>query len=168
LCKRQYKVRTSNNSLNCCLSSCLLIIANYNPKLSLLDPFCSDGSIVIEAALKQGKNIYAYDPKSTNLFNTKLNSEVAQVKINFKLQESDQIITQLPFVSKHSNPRIIENQLHSFLKLAEKAKFVTIITQKTDLLENLVKNYRLKISKKRKVLIGEQNYTILCLKKKIN
>ena len=167
LCKRQYKVRTSNNSLNCCLASALLIISSYNPKQSLLDPFCSDGAIVIEAALKGGK-VNAFDPKQTNLFNAKLNSQVANVKINFEIKESTQIITQLPFVSKRANPRIIEKQLINFLELTKTAKSITIITQKTELLEKLMKNYKLKISKKRKVLIGQQKYVILCLKKKIN
>ena len=167
LCKRQYRVRTSNNSLNCCLASALLIVANYNPKQTLLDPFCSDGAIAIEAALKGGK-VFAHDPKQTNLFNAKLNAQVANVKINFEIQQADQIITQLPFVSKRSNPKVIEKQLINFLELTKKAKSITIITQKTELLEKLIENYNLKISEKRKVLIGEQKYEILCLKKKTN
>ncbi|MFH1840521.1 MAG: THUMP domain-containing protein [Nanoarchaeota archaeon] len=167
LCKRQYKVRTSNNSLNSCLASTLLIIADYDPKQPLLDPFCSDGVIAIEAALKKGK-VNAFDPKQTNLFNAKLNSQVANVKINFEIKESPQIITQIPFISKRSNPRVIEKQLIGFLELTKAAKSITVITQKTILLEKLMENYPLKISKKRKVLIGEQKYVILWIKKKTN
>jgi len=166
LCKRNYKIRTSNNSLNACLASSLLILAKYNPKNSLLDPFCSDGIIVIEAALKKGKDIYATDPKSTNLFNAQLNSEVAKVKINFQLKQADQIITQLPFVSKRSNPKIIEKQLKNFLELTKKAKKITVITQKTNLLEKLTQDYNLKINLKKELLHGQTNYKIITFHKK--
>lgn len=165
LCKRDYKVRTSNNSLNACIASSLLILADYNPKLSLLDPFCSDGAIIIEAALRKGKNIYASDPKSTNLFNAKLNTEVAKVKIKFEVKQTDQIITKLPFISKRSNPKVIEKRLIDFLELATKAKS-TIITQKTTLLEKLIKSYNLKIKKELEIKHGQQTYKILTFHKK--
>ena len=49
--KREYRIRVSSNSLNPCLAYCLLRIADYDSKESLLDPFCKSGEIAIEAAL---------------------------------------------------------------------------------------------------------------------
>ena len=51
LCKRDYRIRTVSDSINSCLAYCLVRLSGFEGKERLLDAFCKDGSIPIEAAL---------------------------------------------------------------------------------------------------------------------
>ena len=77
--KRDYKIRSSNDSLNSVLAYCLLKIANYSKSKVLLDPFCSDGTILIEAGLLKGKKLYGLN---NDIKNASINSKIAKIKLN--------------------------------------------------------------------------------------
>ena len=78
--KRNYKVRSSRDSISSVIGYSLLKIADYNSKETLIDPFCSDGVILIEAALLKGKKLYGL---SEDIKNARINSKVAKIKIEF-------------------------------------------------------------------------------------
>ncbi len=62
--KRSYKVFNNPHSIKGTTASCLLMAAEWNPKLTLLDPFCAGGVIAIEAALMAtGRSHHFFDKK---------------------------------------------------------------------------------------------------------
>ncbi|MBM3247771.1 hypothetical protein FJZ17_04515, partial [Candidatus Pacearchaeota archaeon] len=174
LFKRPYKIRTSNNSLNACLASSLLILSDFKKTESLLDPFCNDATLLIEAALKGSKNLYGLDSRSVNINNARINSQIAKVKINLENKtinsfntKIDRIITQTPFPSKLKSEKLIGPILENFLEKAYNLleKSLTIITQNPSLLLKLAeKNFNL--IKKLEVKHGSQNYFIFIFNKK--
>ncbi|MBS3149309.1 methyltransferase [Candidatus Woesearchaeota archaeon] len=115
--KRKYKVKTSYLDINSCLAFSLLKIAEFNNKKKLLDPFCGNSSIVIEAALLSSRtpnlhnnnkipkniitqlnktikkiktiNIFGLDSKYINVKNSRINSKVAQISNLIDFQNYD-------------------------------------------------------------------------------
>ncbi len=178
LCKRDYRIRINNQGLNACLSYSLLKIINWKKNESLLDPFCKDGTILIEAALIKGKKLYGMD-SDFNIRSSEVNSKMAKVKINFyregldwldtkfRKNEIDKIITNLPFPSKKRNENEIKELYKEFFNQAKyilKDKML-IISPKIELFKKYINGF--KIIKKTEVNIGKLNYKILILKKTI-
>ena len=62
LCKRQYRFSYHNQSINACLAASLIKLADIKDEV-LLDPFCRDSVIPIEAYFQNIKKIYASDPE---------------------------------------------------------------------------------------------------------
>jgi len=118
LCKRDYKLKSSSFSLNSCFGYCLIRLSEWNEKEVLLDPYCKDGVIVIEAALfgkkvpvgyfrkdelrfnfdfeKEDKkikrikmDITGSDPLLHNIKNCEINSKLADVKKDINLSRND-------------------------------------------------------------------------------
>ncbi|MAG50839.1 hypothetical protein CL621_04345 [archaeon] len=178
LCKRDYRIRINNQGLNACLSYSLLKILNWKKNESLLDPFCKDGTILIEAALTGGKKLYGMD-SDFNIRSSEVNSKMAKVKINFykesldwldtkfKKNEIDKIITNIPFPSKKRNEKEIKELYEEFFN---QVKYILkdsmlIISPKIELFKKCIDGF--KIIKKKEVNIGKLNYKILILKKTI-
>ena len=176
LCKRDYRVRINNQGLNACLASALLKIVGWKKNEGLLDPFCKDGAVLIEAALLGGKKIYGMDSEF-NLRSSKINAKMARAKITFygeeidwldtrfKKNEIDKIITSIPFPSKRRNEKDVEKIYKEFL---DQAKYVLktkmlVISPKMELFEKCAIDF--KIVEKREVNIKDLHYKILVLKK---
>jgi len=117
--KRLYKVKTSRSDINSCLAFAALRFTDYDTTKSLLDPFCGNSSIVIEAALyakkipnlykkenlKIPKNIinkldkeienktklkiYGFDPIYFNIKRSRINAKVAEVYESIEYQNYD-------------------------------------------------------------------------------
>ena len=176
--KRGYKVRSSNDSLNSVLAYSLLKIADYNKDKVLLDPFCSDGTILIEAGLLKGKKLYGL---SQDIKNASINSKVAKVKINlydhnltwldtlFKKNSVDLIITKPLMPSKTKSVNFVDKLTKDLFHQASyilKGKMI-LLCNKIDLIEKYAKIYKFKIKEELKIKIGDSIYKVLSLKKAI-
>lgn len=172
--KRDYRIKINNQSINACLAYALLKLSNYKKNDVLVDPFCKDGVICVEAALLKCKKIYGLDENKNNIRNSKINAQLAKVKIDFSnydigwlstkfKKNSIKIVTNL-FVSSRNEEEYKKilpeffNQVDYVLK-----DKIGIITTKPE----LVKQYtnKLKLESERKITIGGMVYYILILKK---
>lgn len=175
--KRDYKVKTTSQTLNSCIAYSLIKFANWKPNEVVLDPFCGSGDIMIEAALSTNKKtkIYAIDRNTKPI---EINSKLAKVKINiqkadldwidtyFKKNSVDKIITSPPIITelneKETLPEYKEffNQINYILKGK-----LTIITTKPEYILKFAKEYKFKLIKEHNIKLGDLNYKVLILKK---
>lgn len=174
LARRAYRVKVNNQSITPIMAYSMLSIAGYNPSGSLLDPFCKDAVILIEAALLRGKKLYGIDNEN-NIHNSRINSAMAKSKINFydinsknifKPKSIDFIITILPFVSKKTDKMQIKKLLDEFFKNASiiAKKNITVITRNMKYVNTSYKKYGLKLIHKRKIMTGDQSNFIMVFK----
>lgn len=176
--KRFYKLRTNRNSLNPIICYSLLKIANIKKTSSILDPFCSDGSILIEAGLFGCKKLIGFEK---DIKNASINSKIAKIGLElksesldwldtlFKKDSVDFIISNAPFISKRSNKEYVNKSIR---ELFHQAKFIlknkmVLISQKTDLLEKYAKEFNFKIKKETEIKSGDVLYKVLSFKKHI-
>ena len=178
--KRDYKIRVSNDTINPCLAYPLLKLARFNKNKILLDPFCSDGTLLIEAGLLGGKKLYGL---AQDIKNASINSKIAKVKLNldnkelnwldtlFKKNSVDLVISKPIYPSKTKNvnfvDKIIKELFHQASYILKKKGLMLLISPKTELLEKYAKEYKFKIKEELNVLIGNINYKILSFKKVI-
>lgn len=177
LCKRPYRLYINNQSINPCLASSLIKISKIKATDTLVDPFCKDAVIPIEACLMGIKKVYAYDPEDNNIRNAKINSKLAKAKIKFSVLPIDwldtkfkkntvKIITSLPFESKRKSKYEVIPILKEFF---HQAKYVAknpviVLTQKPKLAKELAKKEYFNVEEK-KTEKGESKYSILILTK---
>jgi len=176
--KRNYRVRSSMDSLNAALAFSLLKIAKFDKNKILLDPFCGDGIILIEAGLIGGKKLYGLN---NDVKNAIINSKVAKVKINFykenlnwldtlfKKNSVDLIITKPLFPSKKKSEnfvdKIIRELFHQAGYILKKNGLMILLTPKLELIEKYSKIYNFILKKELIVKYGNLDYYILSLKR---
>ncbi len=176
--KRDYKVRVSNDSMNACLAYSLLKTAKFNKDKLLLDPFCSDGTLLIEAGLMGGKKLYGL---AQDIKNASINSKIAKVKLNlsnkelnwldtiFKKNSVDLIISKPIYPSKTKNinfvDKIIKELFHQAEYILKKNGLMLLISPKTELLEKYAKEYKFRFKEELNVFIGGINYKVLSFKR---
>lgn len=155
LCKRDYKAKVSNQSLNACLAYFMLKLLG---KGDLIDPFCRDGVIAIEAArMKLGK-VYAWDENYNNLKNAEINAALAEAKVKFcKPGEVNgiNIATFLPIASERN--KFALDDIRRFFENI-KAKRIVLCTLNRDL---VAKYCKFKIISEREIVIGGFKFSIL-------
>lgn len=161
LCKRFYRLRTSQGSMNGCLAYSILILSNYNKNDLLVDPFCGDGTLLIEAGFIGGDKIFGFDNNLYNLKNAEVNSKLAKIKINlvkeeiekldktFKKKEVDKIITKI-FVHQRNKNESIKRIKELFYQCDIMLKDSLTILSNTNLSKykgkfKLLKKYKIKI-----------------------
>jgi|TARA_B100001971_G_C18135972_1_gene507611 23S rRNA G2445 N2-methylase RlmL len=168
LCKREYKLRISQNTINGCLAYSLLKLADYKKNEILVDPLCKDGVILIEAGLIGGKKLFGFEDNLYHIENSNVNSKLAKVKINlieedldflgkkFKKKSVDKIITSIFVYTK--------NKKKSIEKIKELIHYSKPILKKSlVLLSNInLDKYKEKLILKNKVKIkiGENKFII--------
>ena len=176
--KRNYRVRSAKDSLNASLAFSLLKIGNFKKESILLDPFCSDGIILIEAALVGGKKLYGL---SNDIKNASINAKVAKVKLNFynkdlnwldtlfKKNSVDLIITKPLFPSKTKSlnfvDKITRELFHQAAYILKKKGKMILLTPKLELIEKYAKIYNFNIKEELNIKFGNLNYKVLSLKK---
>ena len=176
--KKDYKIRINNDSLNACLAYSLLKISKFNKNKLLIDVFCSDGTLLIEAALLGGKKLYGF---TQDIKNASINSKIAKVKINlsnksldwldtlFKKNSVDLIISKAIYPSKTKKfeyvDKIIKELFHRANYILKKDGSIFLASPKTELLEKYAKIYKFKIKEELKVLMGSQELKVLSFKK---
>lgn len=178
--KRKYRIRHSSASLNACLAAALIKMAQCKKNSKVLDPFCKDGIIPIEAALQGIKNVQGFDESLNNVKNSRINAQLAKVKISFEKSEIDwldtklkknsvdRIITNPPFPARHRNKAEIEKTtkelMHQAKYVLKKSGMLLLISQNTELIDKYVKTSGFSIKKEKKVILGNLIYKILALK----
>ena len=177
LCKRNYRLHIHNQSINACLAASLIKISKIKNMEILVDPFCRDSVIAIEAYLQGIKKVYALDSEKNNIRNSKINAKLAKAKIKLSTLETDwldtkfrknyvKIITNLPFESKRRSETeiipILKEFFHQVKYIAKNP--VVVLTQKPRLAKELAKKEKFKI-KEKKIEKGETKYSILILTK---
>ncbi|MBU2634388.1 MAG: hypothetical protein KJ674_04025 [Nanoarchaeota archaeon] len=176
--KRDYRVRASRNSLSPVIAYSLLKIANIKKTNSLLDPFCNDGSILIEAGLLSIKKLCGFTQDTKNAL---INSKIAKVNIDLsnnqidwidtllKKNSIDFIISKPPILSKRANKELVEKQIRELFYQAQyilKNKLV-LITSKTELLEKYSKQFKFSMKKELEIQVGDTLYKVFSFKKTI-
>lgn len=149
LSKRQYRAKAHPKSINACLAYGAVRLSGWTQDKTLLNPYCKDGVIAIEAALTGGKNITATDTKPTNIKAAQTNAKLAGANINFTEQfegTADYIITSLTRGSK------IYEKAEQLL--TDKGTLVIIAQQETEYIG------KLKLQSKRQVKVHKTKYTI--------
>jgi 23S rRNA G2445 N2-methylase RlmL len=181
VCKRQYRIRVFSSSINACLSAAAIKFSGVKKSDSLLDPFCRDGVIPIEACLLGCKKVSACDESMNNIKNAKINAGLAGAKVKFvrcnvdsldlKIDEDsiDKIVSCPPFLSKKKKQSAIESlykeffyQLNAILK---KAATVTLISPRPALIEVFAKRAGYKLLKEKKVFVSNMDYKIMVFKR---
>lgn len=173
--KRDYRVKLNPETLNPTLAYASIKLVDYTKGDILVDPFCRDGIIVIEAGLMKKGKIHGFDK---NIRNARINSKVAKVKIELSQNEIDwldtkfkknsaKIVSYLPSVSKRNLDADIRRFYSEFF---HQAKFIiknkmSLIVKKTDLIKEYLLDF--KLIKEINIKVGDDNYTILLLKKNI-
>lgn len=174
VCKRPYRVRHNNKSVNACLAAALIKISRVKKNESVLDPLCKDGIIPLEAKMAKIKRVYALDPNKNNVRNALINCKYAKTRIVprcyevnwidtlFKRRSIDHIITNLFISKRDSEP---EKFLREFFDQAQFVvkKGVTVIANKPEMVKGGVKGFSL--VRERRVCIGEMVYSILQFKR---
>jgi len=166
LSKRAYRIRLSNQTLNPCLAYSLISMSGFKKNDVLLDPFCRDGIIAIEAALLNKGKVIALDYSSNNIKNSTINAKTAKAEIEF-INDSilnfnekvDIIIAYPPFYSKKKDKSTVINQWQQFLSHSKTIlkKSMVLICPKEDI-KDYLQDY--KILEERKIVIGNTNYFI--------
>lgn len=168
--KRKYRIRGSRQALNATIAYGLLKIADFKPDDVLVDVFCGDGVILIEAGLLGGKKLYGL---AEYLQNAKINSHLAEVKINlykekpeylsslFQEGEIDCMITQPPFYDGSSVNEMFA-QARNLLK--ENGKIV-IISDKMDMIEKVAEKQGWRGKKELGIVNGDIQYVVRSFKK---
>jgi len=178
--KRKYKVRLNPASINACLAAAMIRLAETKPQHVLVDPFCKDGVIIIEAALMGIKKVYGLDESMNNIRNARINSQMAKVNISinksevdwldtkFEKQSVDRIITNPPFPARHRNVQEVEKTTKELLNQAKyvlKPEGLLItITQDSSLIDKYAKENGFKLVKKLDISIGGLIYKLQALK----
>ncbi len=179
LCRRPYRVRIFSSSINACLAAAAVKFSEAKSSDTILDPFCRDGVIPIEASLLGCKNVFAFDESMNNVRNAKINAKLAGANVKFakcnidsldlKLDEKsiDRVITYPPFPSKKKKQSGIENLYKEFFyqvsPLLKKSATITLISHKLELLEIYAKRAGFKIIKQKNVFVSNNNYILMIL-----
>ena len=177
LSKREYRIKTHNQSINACIAYGLIRLSDYDGGKTLLDPFVKDGVIPIEAALFRKGTINAFDSLFPNVRNIEINSKLAQVRkevnisridvewLDTKLDKAsvDCVVSAVPFPSKSVPEKDVEKiykelfyQLEYIMK--KKGKIV-FITPKPELLKKYSEKF--KILEERAVSTSNLQYFVV-------
>ncbi|MFH1332252.1 MAG: THUMP domain-containing protein [archaeon] len=181
LCRRPYRVKIFSSSINACLAAAAVRFSSINGSDVVLDPFCKDGVIPIEASILGCKKVFAFDESMNNVRNAKINAKLANVKVNFskcnadsldlKLDEDsvDKLVTFPPFPSKKKKQSSIESLYKEFFyqisPILKKSGTLTIISVKPELILTYAKRSGFKILREKDVFVSNNNFKIVVFKK---
>ena len=177
LTKRDYKVKTTSQTLNSYIAYSLIKFSNWKSNETLLDPFCGSGDIVIEAALSTDKKTKNVKISALLIPSTKALS-IAKVKINiqkaeldwldtsFKKNSVDKIITSPLIITELNKKEILPEYKEFFDQVTYILKgTLTVITTKPEYILNFAKEYKFKLIKEHNIKLGDLNYKVLIFKK---
>lgn len=176
LAKREYRLKRHPASISSILAYSMLRIAGFKKNNVLVDPFCKDGIIPIEAALFGSKYVYGFDENLNNIRNARINVGLARINVNFskydvewlgtkfKKASIDCIVTAPPFPSRSRKEEDITNLYKEFFNqaryvLKKKGCIVVTLPNPTMIERNAKNNFKLK--EKRKVMMGKMPYYVL-------
>ena len=130
--KREYRIKTNPFTINTTIAYALTQLANIKKDETILDPYCKEGTIVIEAALTTKAKIIGSDPMLNNIKSSKINAKLANVNIEFSKLDIDWLETRYPkitkiitSITKNTNVKELFKQADIILK-----DTITILTKK--------------------------------------
>lgn len=180
ICKRPYRVRVFSSSINACLAASAIKFSGLKSSDVLLDPFCRDGVIPIEASLLGCKKVFAFDGSSNSVRNAKINAKLAAVKVKFsrcnvdsldlKLDDGSvgKVVTCPPFVSKKKKQSSLEQVykefFHQLRQVLKKSGTITVISPKPELIELHAKRSGFILLKEKYVSVSNVGYKIVVFK----
>ena len=170
--KREYRLKLTAENINANLAYALLSLVKCNKKSVIVDPFCRDGVICIEAA-RLGAKVYGFHQ---NTRNARINAKIAKVEIDLSNKELDWLdtnfskksVTIVSYIPSHSKNKPFD-EMDKFVKeLFHQAEYVVkknigLISQKEDLI--LMYSTKFKLVDKREINIGESKYFMYILKR---
>lgn len=182
LSKRKYRVKIHNQSLNACIAYGLVRLSGYNGgKKILLDPFCKDGIIPIEALLYKKGKVVALDSLFPNVRSTEINATLAQVRKDLQVSrietewldtkfgenEVDFVVSAVPYPSKtlkeNEVKRIYKDFFYNISFILKKKGRVVCIAQNLILFKEMSEG--LKIIEEREVSTSNLSYSVVVFEK---
>src|SRR3989338_4206547 len=176
--KRFYRIRNTLGSINASIAYSMIVLAETKKSDKILDPFCTDGIILIEAGLLGCKDLYGLTQDTKN---ASINAKIAKVKINLDKENLDwidtkfeegyitKIITKIISPSKKISKSIAEEITKEFFYQAKyvlnKKGIMVILTQNKEIIEKFASEFEFKIIHTLEVKQGDLIYTILKLKR---
>lgn len=173
--KRSYMVKKHIQGVNSCLAYAMIRLSGYQGDAPLLDPFCKDGAIIIEAAKFREGKIYGFDSLFQSLKLSEVNAKLAQVKkmiefsrydiewldVKLEKQSVGYIVTSLPYY-RHDQKgcaRTYKEFFHQAEYVLKKNGAVVVLCQKPE----LIQQDRFKVVEERSISIGDLNYKLLVM-----
>ena len=182
LSRRDYRIKVHAGSINSLIAYCLVRLSDFKENELLLDPFCNDGVICIEAALYKKGRVIGFDEKSGCIKSCIVNSKIANMDIKFEnefidnldkkfqKEEIDKIVTKIPYYSKSKNKyENISNKLfEKSNNILKNEGAIIILSQKPEILKESAKKNNFKLEKET-ILPSKDNQSsyILVFKKNI-
>jgi len=159
LCKRGYRFKVHSSSINACLAYSLVRLSGLKDNEVLLDSFCGDGVVCIEAGFYKKARIIGVDNREGYLKSCRINSKIAKKEIEFlntglleskiKGKEIDKVVSNVPSHTKRRAEGLV-NSIYSALfdrlnKILKENGKCVFLTYSKDLLKNIAdeKGYRL-------------------------
>jgi len=169
-CRRDYRVRFNNQSIHSCVAYALVKLSGVKKSETLLDPFCKDGVIAIEAYFSGVKKVEAFDANKNNVRNANINAAMAKAPLKFKQYDLswantlfkeksvDYVVTNLFLSNRDRDAGQKASDLFEQVNYVVK-KGLTLITNKPDLVKSRVKHF--KLDSERIIGVGGMNYTVM-------
>ncbi len=174
--KRNYKIRLNSSSVNACLAAATVRFAEAKKSDKIIDPFCKDGVILIEAGLMGFKNLFGSDENLNNVKNSRINSKVAGLNIPISKLDVDwldtkfdegsvhRIITQPPFPSKTKKlaevKKVTQELFHQAAYILVKDGLLVTITLNSEVVEQSAKENSFRLVKEITPRIGDSIYKV--------
>ena len=175
LSKRDYRIKIHKQSINACIAYCLVRLSEWKKGI-LLDPFCKDGIIPIEAAIYREGDVIGYDSLFHNVRSSEINCKLSEVDVKFarfdaswldtRFDDINTIISAVPFPSKtisEGKIKFIYQELFKALKetLSGKAVF---IAPTVSLLKDVASDYDFKLVEERVTFMGKAEFRVVVFK----
>ena len=182
LSKRDYRIKVHSSSINACLAYCMLRLSNLKDNEVLLDPFCGDGVICIEAGFYKKCRVIGVDKREGYLRSCRINAKIAKVNsefINYNLLddninegEVDKVISNVPCPTKRIRndqvERIYKELLDRLNKLLKNNGMCVFLCSSIEQLVDNAKRYNFRLIEKIELKFKDRNQYILLLEKGLN
>ena len=186
--KRDYRIKTNPFTVNSTIAYALFQVSGFKPKETLLDPYCKEGSILIETVLSLTKtphqkelafqkflkykmpkpkklklNVYGSDHMLCNIKATEINSQLANIKLNLTLADTEWLDTKF---KKNQIDKIVTvlDRNSNINELAHQSEYI-LKDSITVLTRNIIKLDKFKTVKQIKIKHGTEELYIQKLKK---
>ncbi len=173
-CRRDYRVRFNNQSVHACVAAALIRVAKLRKSDSILDPFCKDGVVAIEAYQAGITKVHALDPLKNNARYATTNAAMGNVPLTFqnydltwintlfRERSLDYIVTNF-FISQR-DPHL-HRLLTEFFTQADYVvrKGIALVTNKPAVVKEHAKKFTL--SAERLIRVGGMEYSLLVFRR---
>ena len=182
LSKRDYRIKVHASSINACLAYCMLRLSNLKDNEVLLDPFCGDGIICIEAGFYKKCRVIGADKREGYLKSCRINAKIAKVNgefVNYNLLddkinegEVDKVVSNVPCptrrIGESQVERIYKELFSRLSKLLKKNGVCIFLCSSTEQLIDNAKKYDFRLIDKIEIKFKDRNQYILRFEKDLN